>query len=894
MALVPETLDGGLVTARDPAMLKSGELALANNVHYKPHDRGLHKTRQRTKYNATPIPTSPVVKGLRYAEFDTGDPLLVALVNDDLYLSTITDETGTFGTLSPILGVGSGTSLDAAQFEDNYYLFTGVDENQVLRADRSVRRHGMNSVQTMGPTAPALISGVFNSNLGTGFFYFLVTEVSDPDTEREVESAFTGTPKTTESGGVPVALTSPSSQAIRITQPPLTNIILVESVTANGTTTLTSAAGFSKVRVGQLLTGTGVPVNTYVQTVTDESTIVVTNAVTGGTITVTFYIATHWRIYMAPVQEAAVPPALSLFRRVAQQEISILTVDLGSKTNGERFPTASTVHTGGWANIARAHTIDGLDTTSQSDGAKTGYHTFGFSSTGTIIGIEVRVRYRTVYNLSFPPKSYPLILLNLSTNANSGTPTLYRGDRGYILQARSTNQITVVAGSPTDLWGKAGGWSTAEINAAGFGMQLRYGLEQPNLAGMELRVDAVSIIVYTSGGTNDPVNLNGQQYRTVSISVAGLTSIFSQALPPPIATTGDVYEDTLVTNDISNKSAISYSMAGRMHYFPAPFYLNFETKVADEVTLVRRVGNKLIVGAKAHLFRVNYLPRETDSEFDRGRPWEPISESHGCVGRQAAAVFNPDDTAMILAVVSHTGVHMTDGFTSTLLSGDLDWPNTVRLPVAGDATNYLENSILVDYPNLQVLAFYYTPPGQTTNTKALYFHYNKYHRKEDGTFKVTGPIDVAARSACVAKIAGNTVMVTGQTSGTVYVEDRGFSDASGSTPTVEVRTRELYPAGMASSCALDGVYVRHRQSVEGGAGGSTATVQPLTRDGDAAQSTAIAGLEFTTANAGIAKVAHKETSDSFQLKITEPGGTSGLVMEALMLDLESKGSDRSK
>lgn len=893
MALLPETLDGGLVTARDPAMLKNGELAVANNVHYKPHDLALHKVRQRTKYNATPITGSPTVKGLRYAEFDLQNPVLVALVNDDLYLSEITDETGSFGSLSPILGVGNGTSLDAVQFEDNYYLFTGVDQNQVLRADRSVRRHSMAPVQTMGPTAPALVAGVFNSNLGTGYFFFLVTEVSDPDTDREVESAFTGTPRTTETGGVPATLSSPSSQAVQITQPPLTNVLVIESVTADGTTTLTSSAAFSRVRIGQLLTGTGVPANTYVQSVTDESTIVVTNAVTAGTITVTFFIATHWRVYMSPPQDSAVAPALSLFRRVAQQNISTTTVTLGSKTNAEKFPTASTTHVLGWNNVTNAFTINGLATDSTTNGAKQGYHTFGFGATGTVIGIEVRVRLRVP--IHFASESWPLCLLNLSTNANSATPTLYPGNKGYYFSARYYHDYaTVVVGNPTDLWGKSGGWSTAEVNAVGFGVQLRYGLEDPTKSGSSMQVDAVSIIVYTSGGTNDPVDLTGPQYRTVSISNNGLTSIHSQCTPAPIATTGDVFEDVLATNDISNKSILRYSMPGKMHYFPDPFYLNFETKVADEVTAIRRVGNKLVVGCRAHLIRVNYLPRETDSEFDRGRPWETISEAHGIVGRQACAVFNPDDTSLMLAFVAHTGIHMTDGFTSTLLSGDLDWPNTVRLPVAGGATNYLENSILVDYPNLQVLAFYYTPPGQTTNTKALYFHYNKYHRKPDGTFKVTGPIDVAAFSACVAKIAGNTVLVTGQASGTTYVEDRGYVDASGSTPTVEVRTREVYPAGLGAQGAVDGVYVRHRQSIEGGAGGSTVSVVPLKRVDDGAQDTSVGGLSFTTANLGIAKVAHKESADSFQFKITEPGGTSGMILETLLLDVSSKGSDREK
>ncbi len=905
MPLLPETLDGGLVTARDPAMLQNGELAVANNVHYKPHDRGLHKVKQRTKYNTGAITGSPTVKGLRFLDFDNAAPLLVALVNDDLFLSTLSDETGSFGT--PILGVGSGTSLDATHFEDNHYLFTGVDENHVVRPDRTVRKHGMLPVQTMGSTAPALVAGVFNSNLGTGFFFLLVTEVSDPDTADEVESAFTGDPRTTESGGVPAQLTSPTTQAIRVTRPPLTNVLVIESVTANGTTTLTSATAFTKVRVGQRITGSGVPNNTFVDTVTDESTIIVTNAVGAGIITATFYIATHWRVYMSPPQETAVIPALPLFRKVAQQEITITTVDLGSKTEAEKFPTANTLQTAGWSSPSSAHTIDNLGAVCSTDGAKQGYHTFGYGTTGSIIGIEVRIRFKVTYD---PSKSFPLLLINLSTNANSATPTLYPGNKGYIFNTRTAfRQVTATGvtltypmtgfastslGHPTDIWGKSGGWSTAEVNAVGFGIQLRYGLEDPSKLGMVCQVDSLSIIVYTSGGTNDPISLTGPQYRTISISVGGLTSIFSQCTPPPIATTGTVFEDCLVVNDVIDRSSIQYSMPGRMHYFPNPFYLHFETKNGDGVTALASLGNKMVVGMQTHLYRVNYLPRETDSEFDRGRPIELISDAHGVAGRQSWALFNPDDTSIMMAFVSHNGVHMTDGFTSRLLSGDLDWPNTVRLPVAGGATNYLQNSILVDYPNLQVLVLYYTPPGQTTNTKALFFHYNKFHRKEDGTFKVTGPMDVAASSACLARLAGSTFLLTGQSAGFVYVEDRGFTDASGVTPTVEVRTREIYPAGLGAGGAIDGMYLRHRQSIEGGAGGSTVTVQPLKRVDDTTQSSTVGGLTFTTAQAGVAKVAHKESADSFQFKITEPGGTSGLAMEVLMLDVESRGTDREK
>jgi hypothetical protein len=902
MAHIPELLDQGLVTARDPAMLENGELTVANNVHYKPHDRALHKTKQRTKYNTVAITGSPVVKGLRFLEFDHHDSLLLAMVSDDLYLSSFTDETGSFGT--PILGVGDGTSLDAIHFENKYYLLTGVGENHVISGDRTVRRHSMQPVNGMGPTPPAITSGVFNSGLGTGYFYFIVTEVSNPDTADEVESAFNGTPETTNSAGVPIQLTSPTTQAIQITRPPLTNVIVVESVTADGSTTLTSAAAFSKVRVGQLLTGTGVPVNTYVDTVTDESTITVTNAVTLGTITVTFYIATHWRIYMSPAQEFAVPPVLSLFRRVGQEEITSTTVILGSKTDAEKFPTANTTHSAGFSNPNNAHTIDNIGTRVSVDAARQGYRTFAFATSGTIIGIEVRIRFRVSFN---PFETYPLILVNLMTDATADGNAKYPGNKGYILNTRNftsgglgsplggafTGYVTATLGSPTDRWGKSGGWSTAEINNATFGVQIRYGEEDPSKQGMVLDIDAVSIIAYTSGGTNNPIDLTGAQYRTISISVGGLTSLFSQAGPAPIAFTGDVFEDQFVVNDVTDPSVIRYSMPGKMHYFPAPFYLNFETRTADEVTCIRKLGNKLIVGLKTHLFRVNYLPRETDAEFDRGRPSEPISESHGIVGRQAACLFNPDDTSLMLAYVSHNGVHMTDGFTSTSLTTDLDWPATVRLPIAGDVVNYLENAVLVDDPHLQILKLFYTPPGQTTNTKALYFHYNKYHRKANGTFKVTGPIDVVGRSAHLARLAGNTMMLTGQTGGFVYVEDRGYTDASGSTPTVDVRTREIYPAGLGNHATVNTVYARKRQSIEGGAGGSTITVTPFKRDLDGAQ-VSVTGLTFTTAQAGVAKIAHKEAADSFQLRFTEPGGTSGLAMEALVLDVESKGDGRTK
>lgn len=52
------------------------------------------------------------------------------------------------------------------------------------------------------------------------------------------------------------------------------------ATTKNGTTTLTSAALFGNVEVGNAVSGTGIPANSYVVTWTDSSTIVINNAAT--------------------------------------------------------------------------------------------------------------------------------------------------------------------------------------------------------------------------------------------------------------------------------------------------------------------------------------------------------------------------------------------------------------------------------------------------------------------------------------------------------------------------------------------------------------------------------------------------------------------------------------
>jgi len=814
----PEPLNGGLVTARDPALLEPGELAQADDAVYYPNDPAIHKVKARTKYNSAAITGAGTVKGLRYLEFDdTLNGFLLAHTDNDLYLSSFADETGTFGSVTPISNIGTGNSLDAVQFNNRYVALIGDTQNEVISSNGVGRRHGANPVTNLA--APTLVAGTFNPQLGPGYYHFLTTEVINDGTNPPIESTFIGTPATTTTAFTVATL---STLAVQVVQP----------------------------------------------------TVVNSNA-------------TKWRIYMAGPTDNPTPiPSIALFKLVAEKDIAETTAIIGNSGSVGRFPTVS--GTGAWTNPNNVFTDNNTGATSTTLNQSQIYNTFGFSVSGTVKGFEVRVKVK-VPDYS-PIKNKPMIKLELSADGTNFVPTSPRYIRLMDIPGIVGNYVENIQGNPNDLWGRS--WTSGEVNAATFSLRLTYALQTSGGFGGNATVNIDYIIVncYTTGGTiTQIVNLSGKPFRTVNVSVAGITSSFGADGPPPVATTGDVFEGQLVLNDIADASLIRYSLPEYIESFPEVYFLNFESKTQDKVTCIRRLGNKLIVGLAQQIHRINYLPRETDAEFDRGRAYESISETEGIVGTQASTLFSPDGGALLLAYISHAGPRYTDGFQSFSLSDDLDWPNTVRLPVAGTATNYLQNCVFVNYAVLQQLWLYYTPPGQTTNTKALVFHYNKSHRKPGGTYKVTGPINVAAGAATTGRIGGNELLLSGQSGGFVYVEDRGYTDAAGGTLAFAVKSREIYAGGVGRTTTLENLFVRHNQDAT-----STVTVTAYTRFSNAAQTagTAPAGVKtFTTAQAGVPKIPFHLNNESIQFKLSEEAvvGSAGIRISGLMLDITGTG-----
>lgn len=592
--------------------------------------------------------------------------------------------------------------------------------------------------------------------------------------------------------------------------------------------------------------------------------------------------ATHWAVYMAGPFVYATPVApRSSFRRVGSpQDIGSTTMTIGntvvSGTN-ERFPTTNAVVSGGgWTNPNNAFANDNTTTTVSTIGTiETVWATFGLTGiSGTISGISVEVKIKTTPN-PLNPADKGIVYAALTSDSAVYT-AVQPGTGGVGAFAVFTY------GGPNSLWGR--GWVAGDFNGnVAFGVKLKRITGFTNSATVE--VDYIKVTVH-SIGTTTQISL-GQNFPVVAISLGGITTVLGSHGLPPVATTADVYEDQLVTNDVTDASIIRYSLPTQVDYFPSVYFLNFETKQTDIVTLLKRLGDKLLCGMKTQLFRVNYLPRESDAEFDRGRCYETISEGQGIVGTQAAATFTAPGGPLMMAFVSYSGVHVTDGFQVDTLSDDLDWENTVSIPTAASTTDYLKNCILVDYPLQYWLVLYYTPTGGTSNTKAFVFHYHPSQRKANGKFKITGPISVSALSATIGRVSNSPCLLTGQSGGFTYVEDRGYTHNAGGTLAVDLRTREMYPWGMSESGTVENLYIRHNVDAT-----STVTVTALLREGDNAATTFSPSETFVTTNAGLASIPFHFYTDSFQLQFTEPGadGGVGMRLSASLIDLISHGS----
>jgi len=653
------------------------------------------------------------------------DALVVAQANGK-YQKAKAGTAGTSLTFSDLdTGVTEGTSLGQVHYNNLHVLLNGKHENRVLMADGLTRPHGLDPVTQS--CDPHTTNGVWALRDGVGFYAYWTTEY---DAINDIESDFNlGVDSENKPFKPPlVEITDVTTQAVLVTRPPRVNATAthwrVYRSVKYTSTTLKSAAKENKYPNGWLVAQIELRDDNQQQTFTDGGGVSTTPAANAGTAT------------------------------------------SGTGASGVAWTDPTNAQGAADASVAHLDWVSG-DAKSNSNVPLT-LGNFSISGvTAPITGIAVTVTGRRVGNGS--------LVVQVTTNDAFGgafpsVVTPIGGTNAKVVPL-TTSIAPHTVGSAAETWAKT--WDPSDFANGKFIVRC---LGTVTGSGDSVEIDSVSVVV-AYGETQEStagafLSDTTDAYPGVVVSPYGFTIAAGRGGKPPKATTGDIFQDSLFTNDVNDKSVGRYSFPSRIDSFPAPYFLNFDTKEQDEITIIRTVGNVSIVGLQHQIYRVNYLPRDTDAEFERGRAVELVETEHGVAGRDAGVVFTLPGFGQVLAYANNYGVFMTDGYRIRPLTLDLDWWATVDLTRLNQAR--FENNA-----ELQALEFYYVPVDAavtTYQTKQIYFHYHPSHLKGDPRspqLKVGGIRDTSHQSSTTAGFPNGTRKVyVGTPTGTVNYINR--------------------------------------------------------------------------------------------------------------------------
>jgi hypothetical protein len=773
----------------DPAFLVPGQLVSAQNATYYPGSPAITRAAGRVAFGTVSATAQDVV-GLRNIHYDNDAHILIAHASAS-YLTATVGDTGTFGVA--VTGVGVGTQLESAHYRNRFFLMNGtapvdpsaIGSNRVayLTATGAAnvpffRQHGMLPVRAdiHGPSVGATSIATAFSQSVTGYYEYWTTEVAKltaDGVEFAMESTFAGTPWT--------VFVSSTGMAPIIEMPALRN-----------------------------------------------------------------GIATHWRIYRSPKKDAAKDKKFPTGFMISEMGISTATGNTQidgatTSTTSPQLPTSvntATTFNADFANasallvddttystIAFANTLDAF-LSSKSQGVY-GFNFGGFR--GPIKGIEVVVE-AFVSAGSAPATFWVRIGKNRLSNGDfvdvSNLPGGAGGGIGGLARQlflenntaiKSAVVTATVAGGAITLGSSTDRWFPADklgLNDADFGPSFMVVLGAgPGNQNKTLSFDYVKVNVYY-GATVDSVI----QFPTVVYTFGDISAQVGKNGTPPSASTGDIYEDSLVTNDVGNRSAIKWSAPGDPEAFPDTYYIDFETPQNDVITLVKVVNDRLVVGLSTSIWRVNYLPSERDASFDRGKAKQVISSKFGVVNPMCACIFTPGGGSEQLAFISQKGLHTTDAFSFETRSSQLEWRNIQ--PLSGTVVPIA----LIDDPENLRLRFICQNSNNANETYLeWHFSYDRGDIDSDGNFKAIGPthlrnFDVGSSGRADPKSAWSVPRTNGNTSiyygyggssiaagaGKVYIESGTTIPAEDTS--MRWTTRRMYLAGMGQEWKLTEMY----------------------------------------------------------------------------------------
>lgn len=843
---------------------------------------------------------SEAVSGLRALGFDDNlDDILLAKAADKVYASTLTTTTGTFSTLFTGLSQDGDAILEAIQYGNRHIILTGFDIPRVVfykdngSGVQAItgRALGMKPVTAMGGLS--LVSGSFPSlsDFQNGWYYFLVTEMLNPGTVTEdgpetSESTFDGTP-------LGIYLSDYTTQGVQVTRgisggtTDFVNNGLYGANTATHWAIYMAPKQSDEFPIPDLSTFRRVaivPIGTAAATLKD------TNPYQAGFAAAIANVASFDPMFpggsSGALSTVAAQSVASCTYATSSQTITsaggfstvtagmvltdannhfpygtIVTNKIDSSTiTVSNFPTTSATNTlyfgnkPSWDNQASYAGPNG-STYRAADFYNFGIQNQGGFTSGTVTGVRVEINGSWLAdNDRGDDRGFYIQLVK----GNFASPTAISAERWISFKQGSYRAGVMSMGDQFDTWGVS--WTPSDFlnGTTTFAVRLR---KHASAVAQTHEIDGVKVIVYEGGNS---LNLDGPPFKTVIISdQLGHSFGVGAAGSPPVATTGDVMEGMVITNDTNDESSLVGCLADDIEAWPNSYRLPLEQGFNDKVRVFRRLNKIGVIGGVNSVLRLNYFPTEADAQFTRGLCYEPIATDHGMVGPQACTRLHLPGRGEILLYLSHGGhgLQWTDGVTTKPANRDLDWINLIE-------PTLIHRSILKVYPKLSLVALYYVPAGGTRRTRAFYFSYDPMHLKGDFDLPAFGPITVEAGSADRFLLNGVPRLFTGHgIDGKVYVEDSGTTDDSGGSILPSFRTRRFYANRLGFEGRLERCYILVDAAGNATTGAFTAEV--YRQDQGEAVTLAQTNTDGDTVTGGLIELFTDHTLETFDVKISK-------------------------
>lgn len=267
---------------------------------------------------------------------------------------------------------------------------------------------------------------------------------------------------------------------------------------------------------------------------------------------------------------------------------------------------------------------------------------------------------------------------------------------------------------------------------------------------------------------------------------------------PPSASTGDVFQESLVLNDLADPRKLRFSYPGLPHSFPSTFYVNLETREADRIVALRTVGSVLGIVTTRGVWRLNWLPRTSDVDFSRGDMLTPVVGDFGASNAAAVTRFSPPGAPIMLAWAGSTGLYSSDLYDWRELVPQFDWSSVG-----------VGQKILVNNPYKSRLELYVP-----SKNACWYIHYHP-SLLQDGIYPVTGPMERPGGlgAAAFMQTSDTTGLVLSSAGDELYYEAQGGTDAAtGATLAAQISTREMYLAGMGQEFKVERLLLHTKES----------------------------------------------------------------------------------